>query len=418
MKHPLITLIAIAACLWPMTVFAMDLPEPPVSVSLLAPDSLPVPLFASLEASDTRDASADRVLSNIPVVSVVDLWSESPEPQKFDAFAPYARLNELWSANPLPYALAEDAAVADPIVLVPAFSLAQASDASTDATTAASDEGGWEEEGELVEEEVPEEVLTGLLNNQHYRESTRLKKLSEAAFEYGDYDAATTYAQSATAAAKRSDEYIALRLKMRAADNALAQAKERLDWAESVDAETRYADQYAAAKSDYTAGVAARKAEELDEAIALARKVLSQLASVREAPPVVVVPVVEEPVVKEPVVEEPVVEEPVIEKPIIVPVVVPVVEAPKPITYPASYKVRPWAETRDCFWNIAGYPWVYNDPTKWPVLYEANKTKLKRPNDPNLLNIGIVLTIPSLRGEIREGIWEKGRSYSPLAKRK
>jgi nucleoid-associated protein YgaU len=188
-----------------------------------------------------------------------------------------------------------------------------------------------------------------------------------------------------------------LRLKQRAADNALAQAKERLDWAGSVGAETRYADQYAGAKADYAAAVAARKAEDLDGAIALARKVMSQLASVREAPPVVEVPVVEVPVV-------------------VVPVVVPVVETPKPITYPASYKVRPWAETKDCFWNIAGYPWVYNDPTKWPVLYEANKTKLKRPNDPNLLNVGIVLTIPSIQGEIREGIWEKGRSYSPLAK--
>ena len=81
---------------------------------------------------------------------------------------------------------------------------------------------------------------------------------------------------------------------------------------------------------------------------------------------------------------------------------------------PQRYKVRPWAETRDCFWNIAGYAWAYGDPTKWKLLYEANKAKLPHPENPNLLRVGTVITIPSIRGEYREGLWEKGKTYSPL----
>jgi hypothetical protein len=79
---------------------------------------------------------------------------------------------------------------------------------------------------------------------------------------------------------------------------------------------------------------------------------------------------------------------------------------------PAQYTVRPWEVSLDCFWNIAAQPWAYNDGSQWRVLYNANKTKLPDPDNPDLLKPGAVLDIPSINKETREGMWEAGRSYA------
>lgn len=34
----------------------------------------------------------------------------------------------------------------------------------------------------------------------------------------------------------------------------------------------------------------------------------------------------------------------------------------------------------ECLWKIAGYPEVYNNAAKWPVIYRANKDKIKHPD--------------------------------------
>jgi nucleoid-associated protein YgaU len=81
---------------------------------------------------------------------------------------------------------------------------------------------------------------------------------------------------------------------------------------------------------------------------------------------------------------------------------------------PATYTVREWDVHGDCFWNIAGYPWVYNDPFKWRTLYEANRSKLDNPNNPNIIEPGTVLDMPSIKGETRQGEWVSGRTYEPL----
>lgn len=83
---------------------------------------------------------------------------------------------------------------------------------------------------------------------------------------------------------------------------------------------------------------------------------------------------------------------------------------------PATYTVRLLPARRDCLWNIAAYPFVYNDPLKWPVLYEANKKGFRDPGNPNLIFPGQVLSIPSIAGEIREGAWDPAKSYEPLSK--
>lgn len=45
----------------------------------------------------------------------------------------------------------------------------------------------------------------------------------------------------------------------------------------------------------------------------------------------------------------------------------------------------------ECLWCIAGYKNIYGDPTKWPLIYQANKDKVK---NPNLIYPGQVLRIP------------------------
>jgi len=85
-----------------------------------------------------------------------------------------------------------------------------------------------------------------------------------------------------------------------------------------------------------------------------------------------------------------------------------------PNALPAAYTVRPWDVSKDCFWNIAGFPWAYGNPRQWTVLYNANKSKLPDPNNPNVIEPGTVLDIPSIKGEVRQGAWESGKTYEPL----
>jgi nucleoid-associated protein YgaU len=88
---------------------------------------------------------------------------------------------------------------------------------------------------------------------------------------------------------------------------------------------------------------------------------------------------------------------------------------PQAAPLPGSYTVRLIMDRRDCFWRIAGYPFVYNDPHKWKILYEANKTLLTVPGNPDLIKPGQVFTIPSLQGESREGEYDPEKTYTPFS---
>ncbi len=57
----------------------------------------------------------------------------------------------------------------------------------------------------------------------------------------------------------------------------------------------------------------------------------------------------------------------------------------------SSYTVGTWAETRDCLWNIAAKPAIYNDPFKWPRIWQANRPLIK---NPDIIQPGWVLIIP------------------------
>ncbi len=83
-------------------------------------------------------------------------------------------------------------------------------------------------------------------------------------------------------------------------------------------------------------------------------------------------------------------------------------------TLPRFYTVVARPSNTDCFWNIAKMKAVYNNPVLWPLLWKANKDKLRDPENPNLLHPGTVLEIPSAKGETREGSFDPSVSYDPI----
>jgi hypothetical protein len=244
----------------------------------------------------------------------------------------------LWDFDP--------AALPEPVVFIPSVSLAAA--ASSDAAPS-----------------IPQ----NLRNNKYFLESARLANLAQETFEYGDYDTSAQYAAEAVRYAQLSDEYVALQLKIKETNDAIAAAKARLDWAAAHGVAGRYPTEYGEAQEYYNVSLSARTAEDWDGAIDAAQQVINALAYV---------------------------------------------EGSDAAPLPAQYTVRPWSVSKDCLWNIAGRAWAYGDPTKWRLIYNANKSKMPQPDNPDLIHPGMVLDIPSREGEVRQGMWDSGKTYSPL----
>ena len=225
-------------------------------------------------------------------------------------------------------------------------------------------------------------VPRSIRNNRYFLESVRLTNLANLTYEEGDYDASTRYSEEAVRYAYLSDEFVRLQLKIKETDDAIASARRRIDYATSVNAATRYPTEYSRAQSAYVEARSFRAAENWDEAISAANRVLALLAAVTDA---------SQPVAAQPPAQ-------------------PAGQTP----LPAQYTVRPWAASKDCLWNIAGRSWAYNDPKQWKVIYEANKARMPQPNNPDLIHPGFILNIPSIKGEYRQGMWDANAAYPSL----
>ncbi len=55
-----------------------------------------------------------------------------------------------------------------------------------------------------------------------------------------------------------------------------------------------------------------------------------------------------------------------------------------------TYTVGTWRKDRDCLWNIAKKPEIYNDPFAWPKIWRANMDKI---HNPDIIQPGMQLTI-------------------------
>lgn len=82
--------------------------------------------------------------------------------------------------------------------------------------------------------------------------------------------------------------------------------------------------------------------------------------------------------------------------------------------FPEYYITGTWSHDRDCFWNIAGRSYIYNNPWQWRKLYNDNKESLPEPDNPNLIKPGLKLHIPSIKGEERSGVYDPDREYGTL----
>jgi len=223
----------------------------------------------------------------------------------------------------------------------------------------------------------------GIANNEFFLESLRLTRLALETYDYGDYDASAGFAEEAIRFAEMSDEYVSTQL--------IAEAKRLLAWADENNIASRFPNNYNEGKDQYEAAVVYHSDEEWTDSIESSirsieifsafagSQVVTRTASTTTTTS----------------------------------------SSSTASGLPRQYTVRTWRVERDCLWNIAGYSWVYGDPWKWRELYEANKSKLPDPNNPDLIEPGMVLDIPSLQGEGRQGMWspntrETGERRTPI----
>lgn len=201
-------------------------------------------------------------------------------------------------------------------------------------------------------------------NNTYQKLANEYTKKAQNALDAGDYLLAEDYAKKAEENADLSEAYIKKMLAKSDADSVMKQASKKLDYAKSINADRNFPMAYSAAQKSYASADDAYKAEDYTTAAAYARQVLDALADIKEITPL-----------------------------------------------PQYYVVRPWAETKDCYWNISGRSYVYNNPLLWENLYQANKSNMPKPNDPNLILPGMKMEIPSITGEYREGVYSPSKKY-------
>jgi nucleoid-associated protein YgaU len=278
-----------------------------------------------------------------------------------------------------------------------------------------------------------------LKDNPDYQKSLELKDKATQAFNDGDYDAAADYAAQAKDYAALSDKYVEKMLAKAAADKAIAQAKSRIGWADSIDAKTLYPDQYGAAAGLYSDSLAAYGTEDYatatdkakatvnavdaiaqadaDAAIAKAKAAMSaadQISAQKNYPDAY--DTAKTALTDALSAYSSADYETAATRARACVAALADVKA-KGDVWPAVYVVRLIPGRRDCLWRIAEYPFIYNNPLKWTVIYEANKKTFRDPGNPNLIFPGQQLQIPSIRGETRDGTYDPDQTYAPFPKK-
>lgn len=201
-------------------------------------------------------------------------------------------------------------------------------------------------------------------NNTYQKLADEYTKKAEIALDAGQYDDAVDYSKKAEENAELSKAYIQMMMARQEAEDAIKLAKTQIAWAEQIDAPNTFPMAYTSATENLQNAETSFDGEDWAKATEYAKASMAALDGVKEVTPL-----------------------------------------------PALYIVRPWAETKDCYWNISGRPYIYNNPLLWENLYQANKSKMPKPEDPNLIHPGMKMTIPSLTGEYRSGTYDPKKSY-------
>lgn len=210
-----------------------------------------------------------------------------------------------------------------------------------------------------------------LLDNEAYKKAVQLRDQAQQAFAGGQYDQATKLSKQAETYAKQAVQ-IAQQLALGyRATNLLNIAKARVNYGESIKAPSRYPTEWKTAQEQLPIAQKNYDAKAYTESMVASRAVIAALKNIQPE----------------------------------VAGVTPAAPSGQKVL-PAYYTVRLLPNHRDCFWRIAGYPFVYDNPLKWTILYEANKQVLQDPSNPNLIQPGMVFRIPSINGEKREGMYK------------
>lgn len=201
-------------------------------------------------------------------------------------------------------------------------------------------------------------------NNTYQKLADEYSQKAQRAFDAGQYSDAVEYSAKAAENAELSKAFIDMMKSRGEAETQIKIARNRITWAEGINADKTFPIAFTAAKEAYSNAESSFEKEDFASALTFAKASLAALDGVYEVTPL-----------------------------------------------PEFYIVRPWAETKDCYWNISGRPYVYNNPLLWENLYQANKSEMLRPNDPNLIMPGMKMKIPSLTGEYREGVYSPSKKY-------
>jgi nucleoid-associated protein YgaU len=207
------------------------------------------------------------------------------------------------------------------------------------------------------------------VNNEYQKLAVEYQEKAQTAFDEGDYELSVEYSALATENATLSAAYIRLMVQKAEADRKIRHASRRLLWAESVNAPFTYPLAYSAAEEAYNTGLSVYDDEDYVGAANYAQAAIDALLDVKEVVPL-----------------------------------------------PQYYVVLPWAETKDCFWNISARRYVYGDPRLWENLYQANKTNIPNPSNPDLIHPGMKMLIPSIAGEMREGVYSPDTRYADFTR--
>ncbi len=275
-----------------------------------------------------------------------------------------------------------------------------------------------------------------LMDNSYFQRSQELRSLAQAAFEDGDYDAASDYAAQAEEYARLSDQYVEKMVAVDRADRAMSRAEDRIAWADSTGAAERNPEAFQAAVATMELSDAAYQAEDYDTAVAKADEVMvmteDMYASERERADEALAKARERmawaattasvrdnfPNEYQTAFDEmSLAESSYVGKDFGAAVVhadqvlAALANATEIHPYPGVYVVRRVESKTDCLWRIASFPFVYNDPMKWTKLYEANKRGMRDPANPDLIFPGQRIVIPSIAGEKREGTYDPDVNY-------
>jgi len=211
-----------------------------------------------------------------------------------------------------------------------------------------------------------------LYDNQNYRRSLDLQRSAKTAYDAGDYLKSVEYAKEAARLSTIVREEAETQRMRWVANSWKNRAATQISFGEKVNAPARYPDIWPQAQEAFALAVSEFDAARYEPSTAASKKVVELLS-------------------------------------VVVTEGKPVKAAAKKSAgiLPAFYTVRLIPEARDCFWRIAAYPFIYGNPLQWKTLYEANKEKISDPSNPDLIHPGIVLSIPSINGEKREGHWSE-----------